>query len=262
MEEGKKIYFVSDAHLGLYPAQESLEREKLLVTWLKEIREDAAEIYLLGDIFDYWYEFRKVIPRGFTRFLGAVSEITDSGIPVHFFTGNHDVWVFDYLPKETGVIVHREPLVKTWNGKKFYMAHGDGLGPGDKSYKLLKWAFTNKVLQWVFSRLHPNFSVGLGHAWSKNSRQQKGVYADFKGTDKEWLILHSGNLLEKEHYDFFIYGHRHIPMEISLGTKSRVVCLGDWIVNFTYAVFDGNALKLLPYTKEDNIIRMDVPEIN
>lgn len=242
----KKIYFVSDAHLGLPPREKSLFRERLLVKWLDDIKDDAFEIYLLGDIFDYWFEYKKVVPRGFVRFLGKIAEITDSGIPVHYFTGNHDVWVFDYLPMETGVTVHHKPLITSYNNNKFYIAHGDGLGPGENSYKLLKRIFRSRLLQWFYARIHPNAATAFAHRWSKNSRFSKGNYVSWLGEEKEHLIIHSKKILLDEHFDFFIYGHRHVPKELTL-QKTKIVYLGDWFINFTYAVFDGSDLSLKYY---------------
>jgi UDP-2,3-diacylglucosamine hydrolase len=245
-----KIYFASDAHLGMHPAAKSIEREKLIVRWLEEVRKDATEIYLLGDMLDYWFEYRKVVPRGFTRFLGKIAEITDQGIPVHYFTGNHDVWVFDYLPEEIGVIVHKEPVIREMNGKKFYIAHGDGLGLTEKSYRILKNIFTSKTMQWLFARIHPNSATSFAHFWSKQSRYAKGISVDYKGEDKEELLIYAREILQKEHFDFFIFGHRHIPLEYSLGEKSKLFILGDWIVNNTYAVFDGENVHLKRYHEE------------
>ncbi len=244
MSNSKKIFFLSDLHLGMHPVEKSREREKKVVQWLESIRHEAEEIYLLGDIFDYWFEYKRVVPRGFTRFLGKIAEITDSGIKVHFFTGNHDVWVFDYLPEEIGVEVHHHPIIREYGGKKFYIAHGDGLGPNQSGYKLLKWLFTNKTAQWLYARLHPNFATGLAHRWSKKSRYNKGVTTEFLGVEKEYLIVYARELLEKEHFDFFLFGHRHLPYEYDLNEKSRFFYLGDWIQNFSYAVFDGTDLKL------------------
>lgn len=245
MEKGKKIYFASDVHLGLYPPERSLEREKLFVEWFKEIRQDAAEIYLLGDIFDFWHEYKRVVPRGFTRFLGTLSETVDSGIKVHYFTGNHDIWVYDYLPTETGVTVYKEHITKSINGKTFFMGHGDGVGKGDNGYKLLKGIFTNKVLQWMFARLHPNFSIGFGHAWSKKSRYGKGIIPeDFAGEEKEFQLKFAKEKVKNEPIDYFVFGHRHIPMDIQVGDSARLINLGDWINNFTYAEFDGAELEL------------------
>jgi len=243
VKPGEKIYFASDFHLGFPSYEKSLEREKKIVSWLDSIRSDASEIYLLGDIFDYWFEYKKVVPRGFTRFLGKISEITDSGIPVHFFTGNHDIWVFDYLPRETGIILHREPVIKEFNGLKFYLGHGDGLGPGDKKYKLLKKVFTSKTLQWLFARLHPNFSVWFAHKWSHSSRFSK-VNDPFKSENKESLTIYAKEKLKTQHFDYFIFGHRHIPLNHPLTNKSRFIHTGDWINNFSYCVFDGEKVDL------------------
>lgn len=248
--ENKKVYFLSDAHLGLPPIEKSLEREKLLTRWLDEARKDAHAIYLLGDIFDYWFEYKKVVPRGFTRLLGKISEITDSGIPVYFFTGNHDVWVFDYLPSETGMQVFREPVQIEMNGKKFFIAHGDGLGPYDKWYKFLKSIFTSRILQWMYARIHPNASIAFAHRWSKHSRLSKDAFLPFLGEDKEFQVLFSKDVLKTEHFNFFVYGHRHLPLDLKIGENSRLICLGDWFINFTYAEFDGNDMKLIAYLKK------------
>jgi UDP-2,3-diacylglucosamine hydrolase len=247
LKEKKKIYFASDLHLGLPDSKTSLIREKLFVSWLDEIKNDAEEIYLLGDIFDFWWEWKRAVPRGFTRFLGKLCELTDNGIPVHFFTGNHDIWIYDYLPNETGIILHRKAYTKKICGKKFFMAHGDGLGPADHSYKFLKKIFTNKLLQWCYSRLHPNFSLWFGHSWSRSRRLNDRKY-EFKG-EKEWLIIYSREILKKEHFDYFIFGHRHIPTKVKLNEKSTFLNLGDWFKNFTYAVFDGKDLTLKWYKK-------------
>ena len=247
MIRNKKIYFASDLHLGLHSYDKSLKREKLFVQWLDEIKKDAKEIYLVGDVFNFWFEYRKVVPRGFTRFLGKVSEITDGGIPVHFFTGNHDIWAFDYLPEETGVILHRKPFLKEFNGLKFFIAHGDGLGPGNKNYKIIKKMYTNPLFQWLFARLHPNFAISIAHYCVRKSRYD--IAEQFKGEDKEWLILFAKKKLEREYFDYFIFGHRHIPFDIKLNKKSRLINLGDWINNFSYAAFDGKDLKLKTYNK-------------
>ncbi len=247
LKKGKKIYFVSDAHLGLPPREKSLRREKLLVRWLEEIRDDAQAIYLMGDIFDYWFEYKKVVPRGFVRFLGKIASLTDSGIPVYFFTGNHDVWIFDYLPEETGVTVYRQPQSISVNGKKFYLAHGDGLGSDEWTYRILKRIFTSSFMQWMYARIHPNSATGFAHRWSEHSRFSKGNFVDFLGEENEHLIRHSKRILEKEYFDYFIYGHRHVPVDWRLGRESRVIYLGDWFINFTYAVFDGHDVTLRSY---------------
>lgn len=248
MSNNKKIYFVSDAHFGLSGPDESLPREKLFARWLETVRKDAAEIYLLGDIFDFWFEYRRVVPRGYTRILGKIAEITDSGIPVHFFTGNHDIWVFDYLPAETGMIIHKSPYVTSLYGKKFYMAHGDGLDERDSGFKILKKIFTNPVLQWLFSRLHPNFALWFGHKWSHKSRYSKELITPFKGEEEEEHMIFANRILESEHFDYFVFGHRHIPLDLPLkNSSSRYINLGDWLWHFTYAVFDGNTLEIKKY---------------
>jgi len=243
LTQKNKIYFASDVHLGLPNYKESLVREKRLFVWLDTIKDDAKEIILLGDIFDFWFEYKRAIPRGFTRFLGKLCEITDFGIPVHFFTGNHDMWIFDYLPKETGIILHKEPIVKEYSGKKFFLAHGDGLGPGDKSYKLLKKIFASRFSQWLFARFHPNIGIWIANTWSTHSRYSRET-RPFEGEDKEWLILYSKKLLKSEDFDYIVYGHRHLPMDLQLNEKTRYINLGDWITNFTYAVFDGEKMEL------------------
>ncbi len=247
LPEGKNIYFISDAHLGLPPEEKSRAREKLLVEWLDFIKDKAYSIYLLGDIFDYWFEYRKAVPRGFVRFLGKLAELSDLGIEINYFTGNHDIWIFNYLPEETGLKVFRKPVIKELNGKKFYLAHGDGLGPGDFSYKLLKKIFTSKVLQWMYAKIHPNLSISFAHNWSRRSRLAKGSYTPFKGIEDEQLIKHAYDVLKNEHIDYFIFGHRHIPIDLMLNQSSRVIYTGDWFVNFTYVVFNSEGLKLVYY---------------
>ena len=229
-------------HLGLPTDIPALEREKHLVRWLDEISDKVSELFVVGDIFDYWFEYKYVIPKGFTRFLGKMAEFTDRGIPVHFFTGNHDVWMFDYFPEELGITVHTGPFVYENNGKKFYIAHGDGLGPGDGGYKLLKGIFTNKVLQWLYARLHPNFATWLAHRWSQADRDEEPEA--FLGEERESLIRHAKKILEKEHFDYFIFGHRHMVLDHPLGTNSRIIYLGDWITLYSYAVFDGNEIHI------------------
>jgi UDP-2,3-diacylglucosamine hydrolase len=249
LKNKKNIYFLSDAHLGAPRNLPSIEREKLLVKWLYEIANDAAEIYFLGDIFDFWFEYKRVVPRGFTRFLGTVALLSDKGIPIHFFTGNHDLWIDDYLPKETGVIVHRNPIKILIKDKKFFIAHGDGLGNFDKNYKLLKKVFLCKPCIWFFKRLHPNFAICLAHKWSTSSRQKHKLpkQPDY---ENEWLVKFAQETLQTEHFDFFIFGHRHIPFQFQLNSKSKITNLGDWLINFSYAVFDGNDLHLKKFKIE------------
>lgn len=247
--KGKKIYFASDLHLGVPTYEKSLQRERLFVKWLDEVSKDAAEIYIVGDLFDFWFEYRHAVPRGFVRVLGKLAEITDSGIPVHMFTGNHDMWIFDYLPKETGVQLYREPIEKEYDGKQFFIGHGDGLGPGDRGYKLIKKVFQNKFLQWSFARLHPNLGIGVANYFSRKSRAKTGDSdAKFLGEENEWLVIYCKELLKMKHYDYFIFGHRHLPLDLTLRGHSRYVNLGDWIKYYTYAVFEDGELYLKNYS--------------
>lgn len=248
LEKNKKIYFASDFHLGAPDPESSLVREKKVVDWLEQCKDDAAEIFLVGDLFDFWFEYKHAVPRGHVRLLGKIAEITDSGIPVHVFTGNHDMWIFDYLPKETGVNLYRKPIKRTWNEVRFFIGHGDGLGPGDHGYKFIKKIFASRLCQWLFARLHPNFGIGMANFWSRTSRKKTGSEDKrFLGEENEWLAIYSREILEKEHFDYFIFGHRHLPMEIDLGKGSTYINLGDWIDHFTYAVFDGEKLELKNY---------------
>jgi UDP-2,3-diacylglucosamine hydrolase len=248
MEPGKKIYFASDFHLGVPTYDSSLAREKKVVKWLDSIRADAAEIYLVGDIFDFWFEYKTAVPRGFVRLLGKIAEITDSGIPIHFFTGNHDMWTFDYLEKECGVKVYRNPIEIDYNGKKFFIGHGDGLGPGEASYKLLKGIFGSKLCQWAFARLHPNFGIGIANLWSRRSRVSNAGYDEvYLGEEKEHLVSFCKDELKKSHFDYFIFGHRHLVLDIKVGDNSRYINLGEWVTTPTYAEYDGADLKLVTF---------------
>ncbi len=244
MKTGKKIYFASDFHLGVPTYEKSLEREHRIVKWLDTIRHDAEELYLLGDVFDFWFEYKTVVPRGYVRLLGKLAELSDSGIKIHYFTGNHDMWTFDYLEKELNVTIYREPIEREYNGKTFYIGHGDGLGPGDHGYKFIKKVFASKVCQWLFARLHPNFGIGIANYFSKKSRIATGTTDEkFLGEEKEWLVIYSKEILAKKHFDYLIFGHRHLPLDIKI-ENSRYINLGDWIQYFTYGVFDGQDFEL------------------
>ena len=245
MQEGKKIYFASDFHLGTPSREASLVRERKVVRWLDSIKGDAQEIYLLGDVFDFWFEYRHAVPRGYTRLLGKLSELADSGIHIHLFTGNHDMWIFDYLPEEIGMTLFRDPVTRQVNDTKFYIGHGDGLGPGDRGYKFIKKVFSNKLCQWLFKWIHPDIGIGMANFWSRKSRAAVGdTESEYLGEEREWLVIHSKEVLQDEHFDFFIYGHRHIPLDVKLVDGSRYINLGDWITHFTYAEFDGRELSL------------------
>jgi len=250
----KKIYFASDFHLGVPTYQESLKREKVLVAWLNEIKDHAEEIYLMGDVFDFWFEYSKVIPKGYVRLLGKLAEITDAGIPVYLFKGNHDIWAFDYLSKELNIRIHRKPIIKEIQGKTFYLAHGDGLGPGDYTYKILKRVFESKLCQWFFKWLHPDIGTRLGLLWSKQSRTTKTNNKNYQKTniplEDEILFKYS---LEKHQelpdINYFLFGHQHIPIIHKLSENCEFVILGDWITHFTYGVFDGEEFKLETFKK-------------
>lgn len=244
------IYFVSDVHLGAPALKNNREREILFSRWLDEIKDDVAQLYLMGDIFDFWYEYKKVAPRGFTRILGRIADLTDRGIPVHFFTGNHDVWVFDYLSEETGVIVHHKEFITDIKGKKFFLAHGDGLDASDKGYLLLKKLFTNKPMQWFFSRLHPNFAFWLAHKWSASSRLSKSDYQDEFMVVKDGMYKFAADFLKTTPVDYFIMGHRHRMAMHDMDGKAIFVLLGDWISSFSYGVFDGEKFQLKKYKEK------------
>ena len=242
---GKKIYFISDFHLGVPNETDSRKREDKIVAWLNSIRNDVQILYLMGDVFDYWFEYKEVVPRGYVRLLGKLAELSDAGVEMHYFTGNHDMWVFDYLPKEIGLQIHRAPIQREYNDKKFFLGHGDGLGPGDYGYKFIKKVFANKLAQWFFARIHPNTGIGLMKFFSRRSRIATGTSDDvYLGDDKEWLMIYSREVLQIEHYDYFIFGHRHMPLDKALSDKSRYINLGEWINHFTYAVYDGQELQL------------------
>ncbi|MFZ4399760.1 MAG: UDP-2,3-diacylglucosamine diphosphatase [Bacteroidales bacterium] len=245
MENKQKIYFISDSHLGVPDYETSLKREKLMVKWLDEVKKDATEIYLLGDIFDFWFEYKTVVPKGYVRLLGKLAEISDAGIKLNYFTGNHDMWIYDYFEKELNATIFKEPIQKIYGNYKFYIGHGDGLGPDDHGYKFIKKVFSNRFNQWLFARLHPNFGIGLALYFSKKSRIANGNTDEvFLGEDKERLIVYAKEILKKEHFDFFIFGHRHLPLDLKIAENSRYLNIGDWVKSFTYIEFDGEHLKL------------------
>lgn len=244
-----KIYFVSDFHLGIPDHDTSLEREKLLVQWLDRAWKDASEIFLMGDIFDFWFEYKNVVPKGYVRFLGKLAEITDSGLPVHVFRGNHDLWAFDYLEKEVGVKLYRKPVIREIDGKIFYLAHGDGLGPGDRSYKFLKKVFEFRPNQFLFRWLHPDLGAAMGNYFSKRSRLAKMNYATSQDDrfqhDKEILFQYAKNkAVQHPEVDFFVFGHRHIPLVMPVTDKANLVVLGDWLSHFSYGVFENGTFEV------------------
>ncbi len=245
----KSIYFVSDFHLGIPDHASSLEREKLLVRWLETVRHDAVGIFLMGDVFDFWFEYKTVVPKGFVRLLGKLAEIVDAGIPVHLFRGNHDLWAFDYLEKETGITIYRKPVIREMMGKTFYLAHGDGLGPGDRNYKFLKAVFEFKPNQFLFRWLHPDVGAWMGNYFSKRSRLAKmSNVGEEEGSfekEKELLYLYALKMAGQfPDVDYFVFGHRHMPVITEINPKTGLVILGDWISHFSYGVFSNGEFRL------------------
>lgn len=251
LPEGKKVYFASDFHLGIPDRATSIEREKRLCSWLDSIAADAHILYLVGDIFDTWFEYKHVVPKGFTRFLGKLANLSDAGLQIEVFTGNHDLWMSGYFHDELHIPVHYGPIEREFNGKKFFIGHGDGLGPGDHGYKLLKKVMSNPFSQWLYRRLHPDTGVGMAGWLSRLGPKHADVpEKQFLG-EAEWLVQFARSTNEKEHFDYFIFGHRHIAIEYPLADNSLYVNLGDWIRYDSYAVFDGKTLNL-KYYKESN----------
>lgn len=247
----KPVYFISDVHLGSLAIDHRRMQERRLVRFLDSIKDKAGAVFMLGDMFDFWYEWKHVVPKGFTRFLGKLSELSDMGVEVHYFTGNHDIWAFDYLSRECGITVHYEPLTTEIYGKLFYLAHGDGMGDPNRSFLLLRSIFHNRACQWMFSNLiHPNLAMKLGLSWAKRSRMKRidGKEPPYMGEDKEHLVLFTKEYM-KSHpdIDFYMYGHRHIELDLMLTSKTRMMILGDWISLFTYAVWDGEHLFMENY---------------
>ncbi|WBU90544.1 UDP-2,3-diacylglucosamine diphosphatase [Cellulophaga omnivescoria] len=243
--KGKKVYFASDNHLGAPTMAESKPREKKFVAWLDEVKKDAAAIFLLGDMFDFWFEYKTVVPKGFTRTLGKLAELTDAGIPVYYFVGNHDLWMDGYFEEELNIPVYHTPQQFLFNNTSFFIGHGDGLGPHDKGYKRMKKVFTNPVSKWFYRWLHPDIGVSLAQYFSvKNKAISGDDDVKFLGEDNEWLVQYAKRKLETKHYDYFVFGHRHLPMTIDLNGKSTYINLGDWIGYYTYAVFNGEQLSL------------------
>jgi UDP-2,3-diacylglucosamine hydrolase len=251
MSKNLKIYFASDQHFGAPTPEASFPREQKFVAWLDQIKHDADILFLLGDLFDFWFEYKTVVPRGFVRVLGKLAELRDNGITIYFFTGNHDLWMQDYFEKELNIPVYHKPQEFTFNNKVFLIGHGDGLGPGDKGYKRMKRVFTNPFSKWLFRWLHPDLGVRLAQYLSvKNKLISGDADVKFLGEENEWLVLYSKRKLETQHYDYFVFGHRHLPMVIKVGEHSSYINLGDWIGYFTYGVFDENGFELKEYKPE------------
>jgi UDP-2,3-diacylglucosamine hydrolase len=245
---GKKLYFASDFHLGVPTAAASLEREKHIVAWLESIRHDAQAIYLLGDIFDFWFEYRHAIPKGFIRLQGKLAELRDAGIPIAFFTGNHDMWMFDYFPTELGIPIYREPIELKVGSQRLVIGHGDGLGPGETGYKILKKFFNSAICQWLFARIHPNLGMRIAHYWSKSSRISNMKREEqFKGDENEYLFVWCRDQEKLAHRQYYIFGHRHLVLDLKVGDDCRYFNLGEWVNHKTYGVYDGKNAELKTY---------------
>ncbi len=241
----KKTYFVSDFHLGIPNIKESHKRERHIINWMNEIEKDAKTIYFLGDIFDFWFEYKKVVPKGFVRLLGKIASLTDNGVKIHMFVGNHDLWMNDYLEKEVGITIHHKSKVIKENNKKLFIGHGDGLGKGDYFYKLIKHMFTSKICKWIFARLHPNLGLAIAHAWSKKSRKKNET--PFISEEKEILFDYCKKQQKIMPVNYYIFGHRHIPLKLKIDENTIYINLGDWITHNTYAVLEEGNLKLEQY---------------
>jgi UDP-2,3-diacylglucosamine hydrolase len=249
LPHGKKLYFASDFHLGAPTPADSLAREKRIIQWLDSVRADAHTIFLMGDIFDFWFEYKHAIPKGFVRLQGKLAELTDAGIPVIFFTGNHDMWMFDYFPRELGITVLREPITLQCGTQRLLLGHGDGLGPGDYSYKVLKRFFASRFCQWLFARLHPNLGIGIARYWSKKSRISNMKREEkFTGEENEFLLTYCKQLESSQHYDYYVFGHRHLPLQLPVNERSTYLNLGEWVHFNTYAVYDGHTATLHTFT--------------
>lgn len=246
LSQGQKAYFISDHHFGLDAKIPSQMREKMFVQWLDMVKHDAGAIFILGDMFDFWFEYKRAVPKGFIRVLGKLAELTDSGIPIYFFVGNHDMWMRDYLSTELNISVFFKPEIFTINKQTFLLGHGDGLGPGDKSYKFLKHIFTNPVAQWAYRWLHPDIGLALARYLSQKNKLISGEYDNhFHGENGEWLFLYAKNYLKKHPgIDYFVFGHRHLPLKMPVDEKSVYFNTGDWLNHFTYLVLDGQTMKL------------------
>jgi UDP-2,3-diacylglucosamine hydrolase len=242
---GKKIFFASDFHLGVPDYATSLEREKLIIAWLDSIKKEAHSIYLVGDIFDFWFEYTYTIPKGYIRLLGKLAELRDAGIPMFLFTGNHDMWMFGYLTQELGIPIYRVPILLEVGAQKLLVGHGDGLGPGDRTYKFIKRFFNSSLCQWLFARLHPNLGFFIAQTWSRKSRITNLKREEkFQGEEGEFLWVYCRELEKKQHHDFYIFGHRHLPLDLKVNESSRYINLGEWVHFNTYAVYDGTNVEL------------------
>lgn len=249
LKTNKKIYFASDFHLGhsSFSKAQEIQRESKIIRWLESIEHDAQAIFLVGDIFEFWFEYRHVVPKGYVRFLGKIAAMIDHGIPIYFFTGNHDLWMFNYLQEELGVEIFKKPIELQVNNSTFLVGHGDGLGPGDTFYKILKKIFTNRFPQWLFKWIHPDIGIGLARTWSNSRRINKKESDEKFLGEKEFLLQYCRKQQVEQQRDYYVFGHRHMPLKIDLGDSSTYFNLGEWVNNFTFGEFDGKMFKLKEY---------------
>ena len=245
--EGKYVYFASDFHLGSPNKEESRKRERKIINWLDSITPTAEAIFLIGDLFDFWFEYKHVIPKGYIRLLGKIASIRDKGIPIYFFTGNHDMWMFDYFTEELNIPVFQNPIEVKVNNQLIQVGHGDGLGPGDLTYKFIKKIFTNKFCQRLFAFLHPYIGFSIAQRWSKKSRAQNATFDEQFLGEKEFLIQYCKSEEETQHRDVYIFGHRHLPLEIEINSNSKYINTGEWFSQCTYAKYDGEIIQLLHF---------------
>ena len=243
MAERTLTYFISDLHIGAGYIADSHEHQRRLSQWLESIAPRARTIYMLGDILDYWYEYRSVVPRGYIRFLGTLARLADEGVEIVWFKGNHDIWIFDYLPREIGMRVVDGLLDTRIDGKRFVMEHGDGVGELRRSYRIMRRLFRNRILQKLFSAIHPRWTVGFAHSWSKHSRLNGCAPRPIEKGDP-MIDFAEKYMSDNGHVDYFIFGHRHVEADVQFSDNSRLIVLGDGFRQMTYGVWDGTNFSL------------------
>ncbi|MCH5226478.1 MAG: UDP-2,3-diacylglucosamine diphosphatase [Muribaculaceae bacterium] len=244
----KYTYFLSDLHLGAPYLEGARENELRIVRFLDSIKGNADTIYLLGDILDYWYEYKYVVPRGYVRFFGKLAELADAGIKIVWMKGNHDIWIFDYLPAELGIEVKDGTLVEEIHGKKFFLTHGDGVGKIDPKFRLIRSVFRNKFCQWMFSGIHPRWTVPFAYNWSNHSRYT----GEARGIPDESLLKNLKEFVKEYHQlhpeiDYFIFGHVHVLSREIMESGCEMIVLGEWIHTFSYAKMGVDGLHLLKW---------------
>ena len=252
LDQNKKIFFASDFHLGAPNKEGSRSREKKIIRWLETVEKEAAAILLVGDLFDFWFEYDHVVPKGFVRFLNKLAEFSDKGIPIYIFHGNHDMWMFDYLESEIGATVFSDPIHLKVNDKVLFVGHGDGLGPGDYTFKALRKVFRNKIAQCLFKWIHPDIGVGLANKWSSRSRINHTIEIQEINRENEWLFLYSKKLEADQHFDYYVFGHRHLPLTLDINKESTYINLGEWLNFNSFGVFDGTDFQIDYFESDSN----------